>query len=71
MVLLTRNYNNAKAVIKGIFKNTGQLQDRQPVFWKHDSQSERLCRIEANQLPFEEHYLCQLPLFHLNTVRVK
>ena len=70
-MLLTRNYNNAKAIIKGIFNKTGQLQDRQPVFWKDDSQSERYFRIEANQLPLEVHSLCQLPLFHLNTVRVK
>ena len=42
-----------------------------PVFWKHESQSERQCRIEANQLSLEMHSLCQLPLFHLNTVRVK
>ena len=27
ILLLTRNYNNAKAINKGIFKNAGQLQD--------------------------------------------
>ena len=61
ILLLTRNYNNAKAIIKGIFRNAEQLQDRNPVLWKHESQSERQFRIEANQLPLEMHSLCQLP----------
>ena len=75
-MLLTRNYNNAQAIFKGIFKNTGQLQDIHPVFWKHDSRSERQGRIEANQISIgsalsvsvafisSEHCPCWMILLH-------